>query len=295
MHTLFHIILIFFSILLYFHISKHIDYIHASDNNNSFFIEYKNNRELQQLCDKDKILIFDSPCNLVYNGIVHLSNSYDDETIEVPYDAFIKLMYCKKKSYYFSNNTPILYEHQELSSYIHNPISVNQQCFLLGGPCGYSTPHLFHTFHRKFLFVASGSIQLKLQPLKPYHNIDTNIKNLHYSVGNVEPYDDENIDLKSGQIVFIPHNYIYKMIYCEDVNVVYDLTCHSISSLSANLKDIILHKIQTRNVSIKNFDIDADEMIQLDNITEPEPEPEPEPEQKNEDVVSIDYDSNDDR
>lgn len=280
MHTLFHIILIFFSILLYFNILKHIDYIDAVDTHNSFVIEYNNNRELQQLCDKDKILVFDSPCNIVYNGIIHLSNSDDDETVEVPYDAFTKLMYCNKKSYYFSNKTPIFSEHQELSSYIHNPISVNQQCFLLGGPCGYSTPYLFHTFHRKFLFLVSGSIQLKLQPLKSHHNIDTNIKNLHYSVGNVETSDDENIDLKPGQIVFIPHNYIYKMIYCEPVNVVYDLNCHSISSLCANLKDIILHKIQTRNVSIKNFDIVADEMIQLDNITEPE--------QKNEDFVSID-------
>lgn len=288
MHTLFHIILIFLSILLYFHILKHIDYIQVTDTNNSFFIEYNNNKQLQQLCDKDKILVFDSPCNVLYNGIIHLSNTDDDETIEVPYDAFTKLMYCKKKSYYFSNNTPIFFEHQELSSYIHNPISVNQQCFLLGGPCGYSTPYLFHTFHRKFLFVASGSIQLKLQPLRPHHDVDINIKNLQYSVGNVDTSDDETIDLTPGQIVFIPHNYVYKMMYCEPVNVVYDLTCHSISSLCVNLKDIILHKIQARNVSIKDFDIDVDEMIQLDNISEPEPE------EKNEDVVSIDYDSNDD-
>lgn len=257
MHTLFHIILIFCCIILYFHILKHIDYIDTEYTNNSFFIEYQNNRELQQMCDKDKILIFDSPCDIDYNGIIHLSNSNDDEVIEVPYDAFIKLMYYKKESYYFSNTTPISSEHKELSDLLHIPFSLNNQCVLLGGQNGYSTPNLVHSFHRKFLFVSKGSIQLLLQPLTQEHHIHTNIKHLHYSVDNADTSKYEIIDLNVGQIVFIPHNYIYKMIYCEPVNIVYDLTSHSISSLCVNLKDIILHKIQSRNVCIKDADIDT--------------------------------------
>jgi hypothetical protein len=284
MHTLFHIILIFCCIILYFHILKHIDYIDTEDIHNSFFIEYQNNRELQQLCDKDKILIFDSPCNIEYNGIIHLSNSDDDEVVEVPYDAFIKLMYCDKDSYYFSNTTPIYSEHKELSKLLHLPFSLNNRCVLLGGQRGYNTPDLVHSFHRKFLFVSKGSIQVLLQPLTQEHNIHTDIKQLHHSVDNVDTSKYEIIELNSGQIVFIPHNYIYKIMYCEAVNIVYDLTSHSISSLCVNLKDIILHKIQTRNVCIKDVDIDTE----IDETSPSQSDIEP----IKDDLVVLDNDNN---
>lgn len=284
MHILFHIILIFCCIILYFHILKHIDYIDTEDIHNSFFIEYQNNRELQQLCDKDKILIFDSPCNIEYNGIIHLSNSDDDEVVEVPYDAFIKLMYCNKDSYYFSNITPIYSEHKELSQLLHLPFSLNNLCVLLGGQSGYNTPDLVHSFHRKFLFVSKGSIQVLLQPLTQEHNIHTDIKHLHYNVDNVDTSKYEIIELNSGQIVFIPHNYIYKIMYREPVNIVYDLTCHSISSLCVNLKDIILHKIQSQNVCIKEVDIDTeiDETDSFASVIEP----------NKDDLVVLDKDNN---
>ena len=74
MYLIFHILLFFCSITLYFHILKHIDYIDIEKSNNSFLIEYKNNRQLQQLCDKDKILIFDSPCDIDYNDILNYIN-----------------------------------------------------------------------------------------------------------------------------------------------------------------------------------------------------------------------------
>jgi hypothetical protein len=263
---------------------KHIDYIDTEDIHNSFFIEYQNNRELQLLCDKDKILIFDSPCNIEYNGIIHLSNSDDDEVIEVPYDAFIKLMYCNKGSYYFSNTTPIYSEHKELSELLHIPFSLNNRCVLLGGQSGYNTPDLVNSFHRKFLFISKGSIQVLLQPLTQEHNIHTDIKHLHYSVDNVDTSKYEQVELKSGQIVFIPHNYIYKIMYCEPVNIVYDLTCHSISSLCVNLKDIILHKIQSQNVYIKDVDIDTeiDETGSSTSVIEP----------NKDDLVVLDKDNN---
>ena len=171
MHTLFHIILIFLCVVMYFNILKHMDYIHYenTDDNNSFVIEYQNNRELQYLCDKDKILIFDSPYHIDYDGIIHLSNTSDNEVIEVPFNAFIKLQNCKNDLYYFSNSTPILDEHIELSNSILNPLSIHKKCHLLGGPQGYITPTFFHNFHRKFLYVSSGSIQISLQPLNSTH------------------------------------------------------------------------------------------------------------------------------
>ena len=273
MLTIFHIFIFSFCIILYFHILKHIDYIHIKEHGgNSFLIEYQNNKELQKLCDKDKILIFDSPCHIDYNGIIQLSNTTDDETIEVPFNAFIKLLYCKTSQCYFSHTTPIFTEHVVLSNLIHNPLSLDKECSLLGGPCGYKTPHYFHNFHRKFLYVAQGSIRLYLQPLEQQHNINKDIKTLEYFIDNVDISNYETIELKSGQIVFIPHNYIYMIEYREPVNIVYDLTSHSISSLCVNLKDIILHKIQTRNVFVKDVDVNIDEMLQPESEKETESE-----------------------
>lgn len=274
MHTLFHIILIFLCVVMYFNILKHMDYIHNENthDNNSFVIEYQNNRELQYLCDKDKVLIFDSPYHIDYDGIINLSNTSDNEVIKVPFNAFIKLQKCKNDLYYFSNSTPILDEHIELSNRIINPLSIHKKCHLLGGPQGYITPVFFHNFHRKFLYVSSGSIQISIQPLNSTHIIDKDIATLQYSVGNCDISDNETIFLNSGQIIFIPHNYIYNIEYREPVNVVYDITCHSISSFCLNIKDILLNSIQKNNVIVKQ-DIDSiiednDTISQSDNNEE---------------------------
>ena len=262
MHTLFHILLVFLCIIMYFNILKHMDYIpnESIDGNNSFIIEYQNNRELQYLCDNDKILIFDSPCNIDYDSIIHLSNTSDSEVIEVPFNAFIKLQKCNNDLYYFSNSTPILDEHIELSNSIINPLSIHKRCHLLGGPQGYITPVFFHNFHRKFLYVSTGSIKISLQPLNSRHIINKDIITLQYIVDNSDISDNETVFLKSGQIIFIPHNYIYNIEYCEPVNVVYDITSHSISSFCLNIKDIILNGIQQNNIIVKQ-DIDVDNII----------------------------------
>ena len=264
MYLIFHILLFFCSITLYFHILKHIDYIDIEKSNNSFLIEYKNNRQLQQLCDKDKILIFDSPCDIDYNDIIYLSNTVDDETIEVPYDAFVKLLLCKSGSRYFSNITPIIRDHLKLSQFINNPFSLDKQCHLLGGPQGYSSPNYCHNFHRKFLYVSRGSIQLYLQPLTQKHIVNNDIKTLQYTIDITDDINNEIIEVGTGQIIYIPHNYIYRIVYREPMNIVYDLTSHSITSLCVNIKDIVLHKIQKNNVIINDVDIDVD--VDIENI-----------------------------
>jgi hypothetical protein len=264
MHFIIHLFLLFCVIVIYINVLKQLEY-HDVSENNSFFIDYTNNKALQQLCDKNKILIFESPCDIQYNNNIHLSNTTDDETIHIPFNAFEQLMLNTETTYY-SNYTPISSEHSDLSKFIINPFSLYTRCHLLGGPCGFKTQNMLHNSDRKFLYVYQGSLHVYIQPRKPEHFYHTDLEKFQYSIGDVESELYEQLELHSGQIMFIPHNYVYCIEYREPTNIVFDITSHSVSSLCIHIPDLVLHTIQKNNIIVK--DVDDDIINDVDNGSE---------------------------
>lgn len=275
MNFLLHIFLFIFLLIVYVNIIKHNTLHDIYDSNNIYNIDYKNNNDLQKKCDKNKILIFDNSIeyidkDMITNIDIKLKNTNDENHILVPFNVFE--MSLNNNTNYTTQNF-IDVSGITISKSLFPINSYSNKLNIMGGSKNYISPTYFHTYHRKFFLVLNGSVDIALKPLTQDDIIHKNMLEYEFSTKTPLWIPSDNHDISNSevntinqsftnyescsvyknQIIFIPHNYCYSIKY-NDNSILLDFSCHSLSSLSCNIHNIIIHYIQQYNVHDNNID-----------------------------------------
>jgi len=248
MNTILHFFIIFIIIIFYFNIyeqNKSITSIEIYEN------DYTNNNELQKICKTDPIIsnmndLYIQPVDLSFN--INLNDSKDKSNIIIPYESLnISLQQNKKNEYYTQHN--FIYGEPEFSRFIKPPSCFFANLEILGGSSNAFTSCVTHNYYRRFLYVESGNISIHIKPRKD-ETVNPDYVNYIFNVTDTDTdtVNDSFTDftISRGQMLYIPPNTIYKIVYNEP-SILHKYSYHSISSILSNLNHICLYYIQTTN------------------------------------------------
>ena len=311
--NLVYIILIFVVIsFIYLHI---VGQYKRSQDLEIYEMDYTNIQSLQNTCAALQPLIFEwrgdvrSPITFMENSkfVMHIKDTNDfyrgqdddspsPESISLITSSTVKLMRKDANSHYFSENNKFFIEdsgflkskdYMELEKALR-PLSVAaQESDILLGSKGTCLPLRYHTRTRKFIYVATGSIRVKMTTWKhtPWLNEKKDYENYDFrSTHNIWQLDSEledtlqflEFDVVAGYVLYIPPFWWYSLKYMEIDTVLIQYDYNSSINCIAFLGDNIRYLLQQQNITTKftkQVVPKSDDPEILHNLSEPDTEP----------------------
>ena len=268
-----------------------IIYIHFYNQNlypenlDIYELEFINNHSLQKTCDLKKPFIFDYPgepfvseesivftssSNGNMNDATNASNASNASAdISVPYSQLDSFLSSTNNS---SSSNYVDFNHSFANSFLP-PSSVFAGYNVLCGSDGVCTKTFLHNYYRKFIYVETGSVEIYFlshkQSISP-KIISDFVKYEFSSNTDIISLATEKCTLQTGNIIYIPSNCLYCIVYKDKSNICIDMSYHSMVSFISNIHKIGLYYIQQSNIlqtptNIKKYEVSTKSTANIHN------------------------------
>jgi hypothetical protein len=285
MEVLITIVVFIITLLVYVHITNQFK---KSADMEVYEMDYKNEEELQKVCELKQPFIFTITSNI--NKIITMEylQHYEKEYVRVkdtndysgsqsiigetyiPFSSFYILMKTDTKSHYFIENNDEFMEETGLNAVIDkelniflNPkysIVVQRKYDICMGSKNVELPLRYHTNFRHFYMVLHGKIHIKMTPFKNSIHLDpVNDYNIYenYSPKNIWKANIENVsflefDVLEGQIFYVPSYWWYSIKYSNiEDTIICSCTYHSLTNIVAHSPELVKYYIHQQNLEKK--------------------------------------------
>lgn len=262
-----------------------IIYIHFYNQNlypenlDIYELEFINNHSLQKTCDLKKPFIFDYPGEpfVSEESIVFTSSSNGNMNDASNASADISVPYSQLDSFLSSTNNCsssnyVDFNHSFANSFLP-PSSVFAGYNVLCGSDGVCTKTFLHNYYRKFIYVETGSVEIYFlshkQSISP-KIISDFVKYEFSSNTDIISLAAEKCTLQTGNIIYIPSNCLYCIVYKDKSNICIDMSYHSMVSFISNIHKIGLYYIQQSNIlqtptNIKKYEVSTKATANIHN------------------------------
>jgi mannose-6-phosphate isomerase-like protein (cupin superfamily) len=275
-------------------------------------MDYVDNTQLQEICDLNQPVSFAFVDYVPYikESLFDGYESYDvqvkdthdylvDSTEINPIPLSLKhakkLMQSKSGSHYISENNEEFIQETHLNkdfsafdAFIKPSFTVQTQYDYLFGGKEANTVLKYHTHYRKFLYVISGKVRVKmtswkysskLHVYKDYENYEFRSPVNLFTPDEKHKADNEktktiDFEIYPGYALYIPPFWWHSIQYMEESTHVCTMTYNTIMNKIVNLPDTVLYYIQQQNIK-------TPKLIRKIEIDEPEPD---DPEKLSEEV-----------
>lgn len=241
MNYIIHIFLFIIIFLFYIHFYNQNTY---SNSLQIYELDYNNNYDLQKICDLKQPTIFKYNLNSITNFDINIL--FDNSNSIVPIKQISEFL--------IENNTISTqnFVNIEDDSYIdiEPPSSFFVGHNILCGSKNTHTKSLIHNYHRKFIYVDSGKIEINIIPFNssPNNKIINNYEHYEFFVKQDLSDIGEKCVINKNHIINIPPNCLYSIKFIEDYNICVDYSFHSIVSYISNIHKQLLYLIQQNNI-----------------------------------------------
>jgi len=278
--TTFLSIIIFMVILtVYMHV---MDEHKISEDLEIYEMDFKNNRQLQEICNLKQPVLFnleeieptffrvgdiigDSQTPVIVKDKADIDNA---NFIKLPYDSAQTLLKTDTSSRFYSERNAKItnetsFDFTKLDTHLKPALTIHSKRELLFGSKGAHTVMRYHTEHRKFLAIRKGRIHVKMTPwrsnrllhvTKDYVNYDFRSKvdvwepNSKYA-SDMEQLKFLEFDVDAGYVLNIPPYWLYSIKYSnEDRCELYELTYNTPMNTISNVHLWGLYYIQHQNL-----------------------------------------------
>ena len=276
MNGIYPIVVFLVVIFLYIHI---ISEYKVSEDLEVYEMDYKSNSNLQETCDVRQPVIFELPNKInfpllnTFKQTVSIKDlkDYNDndkesiDSVELPCSAFLQLMKSDTSSSYFSENNQTFIDESGLGKIFteldidlkpNNILSVKHD--LLIASEGVCTPFRYHTDSRRFLYIASGLVKIKmtskkyskyLNEIKDYENLEfRSLIDVWNSSTMLDKIQFIEFDIQCGQVVYIPSFWWYSIKYSAPDTILLECKYSSIANKVAFGFDSFRHYLQQYNI-----------------------------------------------
>jgi hypothetical protein len=307
MTTLVSFIVFIVILFLYIHITAHYK---KSEDMEIYEADYNTNKQLQEICDLRQPIMFDfavfpeekfdldkitaaaekSEFDIRIKDItdIYRQPEYAGDSVLLPFRSAYGLIETDKKSKYFSENNEEFVkdclELQELDEYFKPSFTAQSKYDILIGSDKAYTPCRYHTDYRKFLFVKSGKIQVKMTPWKSHKYLHPENDYVNYEFRSPidiwtpqSKYekDMENMrfldfEVLEGYTLYVPPYWWYSIRFICGENhtptFIESFSYNSIMCLASNIPTYGMYFLQQMNLTTKvlkkldtNRDNDSDD------------------------------------
>lgn len=181
----------------------------------------------------------------------------------------------KQTTRYFSENNASFVDeagimrkiaYLEMDRILRPPYTCHTEYDVLTGSKGTELPMRFHTYSRKFVFVTSGRIRVKMTPWKyrdmldPIYDYETLDFRSPYNVWAKDDHIDIEdcvrfieFDVLSGNVFYIPKNWWYSITYCDVSTVLFEFNYASLINRIAysmdSFRQMLYHSVKKATTS----------------------------------------------
>jgi hypothetical protein len=303
MHTLTAFMIFVFILFLYLHI---IAQYKKSEDLEIYEADYVSNTHLQEICDIRQPVLFDLRAisstfleehKLDWQHIeefakksdldVHvkdvsdirtLGSEYAGESVPLPLSSAIGLMETDPKSRFFSENNQEFVNDvlgtrlSSMDEFIRPNFTVLNRPDLMFGSPGAYTPLRYHTDFRRYVWIASGKIQIKMTPWKSRHLLHLEHDYVNYEFRSPidvwnpqETFSKEmenlnflEFDVPAGFLLYVPPYWFYSIKYGKKTSdsdsgltQVYAWTHNTLMNITANVPMLAMYYLQQWNTEKK--------------------------------------------
>lgn len=283
-------ILIFFIVLfLYLHVQFHYK---TGEDLEIYTIENPSKDKMEEICDIRQPVILDIGINNVKDDckLQTLDENYgafdvkirnnnwnfkEGKQLHLPIilNEALKLFQgdddkklITENNYEFLEETGLIKTYKYNDGFLRPSMVSNCDYDLLSGSQGATTPLKYNNTYRNFYYVTSGNIKLKLIPpnYSKYLDIKKDYENKEY-ISPMNPWDIQkkykrdfnkvktlDVELKEGQLIFIPAYWHYSIYYTE-ISSVSVFKYRTYMNMVAILPTIIMEFLQQQNIDRKLF------------------------------------------
>lgn len=269
-----------------------------------FEMNYIDNTHLQEVCQLRQPILFDflpvDPIFMLYTGSdadvnvkdtnkYYTSTSYDVDPVVVTYDCANQLFANDENSHFFSEDNSEFLENTGLMKHIVNYNELlapnyytihTEYDYLFGSP-NTMVPLRHHTHYRRFLYVLSGKIRIKMTSWKntPYINNIRDYENYDFR----SPISPENIflnkkikfldiEVTKGLVIYLPPYMWYSIQYLDADSRILSISYTTAMNAISNAHHLGLYWLQQHNIvkmptNTKELDkeVDKNELIEESN------------------------------
>ena len=279
MSTFFTILIFLLVLLFYMHV---IEEYKKSEDLEIYEMDYKSNKELQDVCNlkqpvlfnlienepkffKEVDIIGESKTNVIVKDKEDIENG---NVIRLPYESAKTLMTTDMKSRFYSERNDKIanetsYDFNNMDDILKPNLVIHTKRELLFGSKGAHTVMRYHTEHRKFLAVRKGRIHVKMTPwrsrkylhvLKDYVDYDfrslVDVWNPQAKYANdLDKIKFLEFDVEQGYVLNVPPFWFYSIKYSsDDVTEAFELTYNTPMNAASNLPLWTMYYMQQQNL-----------------------------------------------
>jgi len=279
MSTFFTILIFLLVLLFYMHV---IEEYKKSEDLEIYEMDYKSNKELQDVCNLKQPVLFnlitnepkffkavdiigESQTNVIVKDKEDIENG---NVIRLPYESAKTLMTTDMKSRFYSERNDKIagetsYDFNDMDDILKPNLVLHSKRELLFGSKGAHTVMRYHTEHRKFMAVRKGRIHVKMTPwrsgkylhvLKDYDNYDfrslVDVWNPQAKYANdLDKIKFLEFDVEQGYVLNVPPFWFYSIKYSsDDVTEVFELTYNTPMNVASNLPLWTMYYLQQQNL-----------------------------------------------
>jgi hypothetical protein len=266
--SIIHFFLFLAVFIIYIHFHNQNSY---PDNLDIYELEFINNHTLQKTCDLKKPFLFEYVGEpfLSQDSVLFTGSNTDADNVSVPFSQL--------SSFLSSTNNSSSSNYIETDNLLYNSFSPPSSTFagynVLCGSQDVCSKVFTHNYYRKFIYVETGSVEIYFlshqQSISP--KIISDYVNFEFSSdSNILSLASEKCTVQAGNIVYIPSNCLYCIVYKDKSNICIDMSYHSIISFLSNIHKIGLYYIQQSNIlqtpsNIKKYEPSAPAVLEPDS------------------------------
>ena len=238
-------------------------------------MDYKTPQLLNEICELRQPVLFELKTQypelfdrIEVTGDVNIKDKNDFETgdyITMPYSNAETLTKTDPKSRFYSeNNTDKMYN-KMVDEVIKPTFSVFSKQDIMFGSKGARTAMKFHTNSRKYVFVNSGKIQVKMTPWKnrkylyPIYDYDNYEFRSPIDAWDPQPkYSNDyekvkfiEFDVDNGYVFYIPPYWFYSIRYFDEYTQLAEYNYNTLINGVANIPNYCMYYLQQSNVKTK--------------------------------------------
>jgi hypothetical protein len=245
--------------------------------------DYKTNENLQEICDIRQPFLFPLSLELFHGEFletiekaamtdVNITRVSSQDSASVSMECAKHLVMLDDGNQYFSEKNGEFLEFSGLNSNLDTfdnllrpTFTVHRERDLLFGSVNTFTPLLYHKYYRRFLWIAAGSVRIKMTPWRSSRFLSDDGSNDQNDVFEIRsPINMNNVqpeylnrfrkvqflefDVSAGNIVFIPPYWWYSIQYLDandgNTPMVISISYMTFMNAVANLPGLINQRIE---------------------------------------------------
>ena len=292
MSAILNILLFFLVFCIYTHI---VHQLKKSEDLEIYEMDYVSNTHLQEVCDVKQPVLFEYQSivpsffeQITMEKISELGGAYDvkikdagdyyktEESVDyaiLPFQSATALFSSDSQANYFTEKNEDFVDEaglacffQENNEFLKPYMTLQTKYDILLGSRNVHTPLRYHTEYRKFIFVMSGKIKVKMTPWKsgkylfPIHDYDNyEFKSPVHVWKPQRKYLQEmdklrflEFEVRNGYAFYLPPYWWYSIQYSDSTeNLLCGITYNSIMNCAVNLPNWGLYFLQQQNIHNK--------------------------------------------